>query len=127
MKIQKNLRPAVLFVLFCFLAGALWIGYLWYLEKQNTDEHVMTRLSKIIVLPEEIPTIATVTDKEKLNEQPFLAKAENGDKIIIYMQAKRAYLYRPAEHKIIDMTVVVQEGSQATSGSENIPVFQTNN
>lgn len=82
----------------------------------------MEALNKIIVLPNELPSIATVTDKEKLTEQPFFQMAENGDKVIIYSQNKRAYLFRPREQKIIDMTVIVTEDPHADS----TPTFQTN-
>lgn len=85
------------------------------------DEAAMESLSKIIVLPNGIPSIATVTDKEKLADQPFFQMAENGDKVIIYSQSKRAYLFRPHEQKIIDMTVIATEN--ANQGA--IPTFET--
>lgn len=109
-----------------FLVGAAFVGALsWtlYQEGQNrfSDEAIMEKLSRIIVLPEEVPSIATVTDVEKLKNEPFFAKAQNGDKVIVYSQAKRALLYRPSENKIIDITVI---GLEAPLGEE-IPVFQT--
>lgn len=65
------------------------------------------QMSKLVVLPEgEDPVLATVTDKEKLKDQPVFAKAENGDKILIYSNAKKAYLYRPGKNLIIDVVPV---------------------
>lgn len=75
----------------------------------------------MIVLPNEIPSMATVTDKEKLGDEPFFQAAENGDKVIIYSASKRAYLFRPREQKIIDMTVIVT----GTPATDPLPVFQT--
>jgi hypothetical protein len=68
-------------------------------EVKNTVEMV----SKVVALPEgEDPVVATVTDKEKLKDQAFFAKAENGDKVLIYGKAKRIYLFRPSESKLLE-------------------------
>lgn len=64
---------------------------------------ITAQIGKLMELPAgEEPTIATILDKEKLKDQPFYARSENGDKIIIYAQAKKAILYRPSTKKIID-------------------------
>jgi len=70
--------------------------------KQLTDQ-----LSKLVVLPtDEEPVVATVTDKEKLKDQPVFAKAENGDKIVIYAKAQKAYVYRPSLNVLVDVIPV---------------------
>ena len=52
---------------------------------------------------DEQPTIYTVEDKTKLAGQEFFAKAENGDKALIYSAAKIAILYRPSTKKVINV------------------------
>lgn len=88
--------------------------------KQLTD-----KLTKLVVLPEgEDPVVATVTDKEKLKDQPVFAKAENGDKIVIYAKAQKAYIYRPSTNILIDV-VPVNIGNQQiafTGVDENHPL-----
>ena len=73
---------------------------------------LVEKLSKLVVLPEgEEPVVATVTDKEKLKDQPVFAKAENGDKILIYAKAQKAYIYRVDKNLLIDV-VPVNIGNQ---------------
>ena len=75
-------------------------------------KELVAKLSKLVVLPEgEEPVVATVTDKEKLKDQPVFAKAENGDKILIYAKAQKAYIYRPATNLLVDV-VPVNIGNQ---------------
>ena len=74
---------------------------------QNEVKQLTDRLSKLIILPEdEEPTVATVLDKDKLKDQPFFAKAENGDKVVIFTKAAKAILYRPSANKIIEVTPI---------------------
>ena len=71
----------------------------------NEINDVVAKVSKIIILPEgEEPTIATVLDLEKVKDQPFFANAKIGDKVLIYLKAKKAFLYDPIANKIVEAT-----------------------
>ena len=76
------------------------------IAKEETAK-IVELVKKLVILPErEEPVMATVTDKEKLKDQPVFAKAENGDKILIYSIAQKAYIYRPSSNIIIDVVPV---------------------
>ncbi len=68
---------------------------------------ILDALSRVIELPHEKPSVVTITDREQLQNQPFFQKAVNGDKIIIFQEARRVILYRPSTGKIIDMVPLV--------------------
>jgi hypothetical protein len=76
------------------------------INPQEEDQKTMAQVNKLIELPAETPKIMTITNKDDYKDQPFLAKAENNDKLIIYTQAKKAILYRPSINKIVDVTFV---------------------
>src|SRR3989344_1300067 len=91
-----------------------------YLQKQEVS-NLEKMVGKLIDLPQgEDPTIATVSDKDKLSKQPFFAKAENGDKVLIYTKAKKAILYRPSSDKIIEVGPVTIGDSQSQEASPSI-------
>lgn len=112
---RRNRTLPIIFVLTVLLLLAAGLAFYFYYQYHNTpqekDTKEITELTKVIgvfvELPEdETPTLATVTDREKLSDQPFFRKAENGDKVLIYTNGGRAILYRPSTQKIVDMTTV---------------------
>lgn len=76
-------------------------------QSQKEVENLIDEIGKLIRLPQDdSPTVATVTDAEKLKSQPFFAEAQNGDKVLIYTNSKKIYLYRPSEKKIIEASII---------------------
>jgi len=78
------------------------------LEVQKEMDVLIKTIGKLIELPsDETPTVATISNKEKLKDQLFFAKAENGDKLIAFTKAMQAILYRPSTNKIINVAPIV--------------------
>lgn len=90
---------------------------------ENEVNTLVVRVSKIIELPKgETPTVATVSDKSKLTSQAFFLKAENGDKVLIYNTAKKAYLYRPNTNKMIEVSSLsISPNTLGASDSASLP------
>lgn len=85
-------------------------------QSVSSDKEVqdlVNAVGKIMDLPEgETPTVATVADKTRLADQAFFAKSQNGDKVLIYADARKAILYRPSTGKIIEIAPVnIQDAS----------------
>jgi len=77
-------------------------------DKQNElIQQTISAVSKLIALPAgEQPTVATISDPEKLKSQPFFASSVIGDKVLVYQGAKKAILYRPSENKIMEVSSI---------------------
>lgn len=79
---------------------------------------LVAKVGKLIDLPPtEEPTIATVSDAGKLKEQPFFAKAKNGDKILVFSSAKLVVLYDPTVNKVVNMGPLTLTSPVATSSA----------
>lgn len=84
---------------------------------------MVSEVGKLIVLPSgETPTIATVTDITKLKSQPFFQNAKNGDKVLIYANAKEAILYDPVLKKVLNVAPLnIGTSSAQTASPSSLP------
>jgi hypothetical protein len=89
-------------------------------EVQNEDEikALVEEISKFMLLPDETPILATVSDLTQVQNQEFFKNAQNEDKVLIFQNAKKAILYRPSEKKIIEVGFVSQDSEGQVSGIE---------
>jgi len=70
---------------------------------QEKTDRVVEKVGKIYALPSEKPTVADITDKNKLKDQAFFKDAENGDFLLIFSETKLAIIYREASNKLINV------------------------
>lgn len=107
---QKNNLILSSAVLMAVIFGATAL-YFWNEVKKDPQraaqeeiEDTLARVSRLMVLPEgETPTVATVTDPERLKDQPFFVNAKAGYKVLIYTNARKAILYDPVADKIVEV------------------------
>jgi hypothetical protein len=111
---SRSLTIIVAFGIILFVAiGVAIYFYMQYRQSadlltksaQSGDQQVLiSEVGKLIVLPtEEQPTVATVSNVNKLRTQSFFEHARNGDKVLIYTKAQEAILYDPYANKIVEV------------------------
>lgn len=117
-------------ILIISLAGILggFLFYNNYQKQKNTaggeaEIGSLTKsVGKLIELPtNETPQLATVSDITKLKDQAFFAKAQNGDKVLIFIKAKKAIIYRPSINRIIEVAFYTPPAAQASPSASATP------
>ena len=82
-------------------------------EAEKETNKLLSSLGSLMELPQgETPTVATISDKEKLNGQAFFSNAQNGDILFAYTTSMKAILYRPSTNKIINVAPISINQSQ---------------
>lgn len=121
---KSNKAIVVLLGLLVLLAaGAAYLFMQVSALKQDPDalarkeaEEMVKVVGKLILLPQdELPTVATVSDPTKLAGQAFFAKAKVGDKVLLYPNARKAYLYDPAANRVLEVAPINLGDTAATN------------
>jgi len=75
---------------------------------------LLKEIQKVMELPSsKEPSLATVSDADKLKNQALFANAKNGDKLLIFADVRKAILYRPSTKKIVDVAILTAPASQS--------------
>jgi len=124
-------RNIFFFVILLVIGGLVATTAYFYNEyqkvKKNPDlvsqeeiKSVIGDINRFMELPkDEQPTLATITDKEKLKDQDFFKNAQNGDKVLIYTKAKKAILYRPSTGKVIEFAPLILGATEGATPSQS--------
>ncbi len=94
-------------------------------QAQEDIQSLVEEVGKLILLPDEAPTVATVTDPTQLQGQPFFVNAKMGDKVLIYAAARKAVLYSPSEKRIVEVApLIIGEAPAANTPATETPAAQ---
>ena len=92
---------ATLAVVVLAVATTLLVVYLWPTKEPLTNQEIVNIINKSLSISGEAnPAVLTVEDKSKAT-QPFLEQAQNGDKVVLYYNARKAVVFRPSEERIV--------------------------
>ncbi len=91
-------------------------------EQQKQEKEIkalVAQVSKLMVLPEgELPQVAEIKDAAlAAKEQPFYTGAQNGDKVLVYVNARKAIVYSPSRDMIVNAGPILGD-SEATATPE---------
>lgn len=129
---SKRLSPTIILsIIVVILIVVVGVLFWKYQQAKTTDTakatsaRIIQKVSKLYMVPEdEEPTVAQIQDKEKLDNQEFFKKSENGDYLLIYQKAKVAIVYREKTNKLVNVGPVSignqeqQEQQGQTAGAQ---------
>jgi hypothetical protein len=135
---QKVLKPKILIPIIVIVAIIAIIGIvagIYFFNQYQKAQKLLTnpkqasvqevqglvnKIGLLIELPSgEVPRVATVSDAAKLKTQSFFKNAQNGDRVLIYSQNKKAIIYRPSTNKIIEVGNLNIEADAASNTNQN--------
>ena len=133
---EKIPIKVIILVVFILTLGAAFYFYQKYQSAKKSlqdarqpaqldKEKLIKEVGKLIELPKEEATVAVISDREKLKDQPFFQNAKNGDKVLIFTNAKKAILYRPSSNKIIEVAPINLGSPSASMQSDNSTISPT--
>jgi len=79
---------------------------------------IVAKVGRLMFLPNEEASLATILHPENLQDQPFFVNAKKGDKVLIFSISKKAILYDPVADKIIDIGPIILADPPATSTNQ---------
>ncbi len=107
-------------VIFSLYVGAfrLWHGfYPWSSDEDKAKVELASTVSaasKLMVLPQGEPIMATVVDASVLkSQQQFFNNAEDGDQLLIFPDSAQAIIYSPSRNRIVNVGPIQYGGDQA--------------
>lgn len=91
----------------------------------NAVAQIVAEVEKQYLLPEgETPTLAIITNLEELKGQEFFVKAQVGDAVLIYIEAKKGILWRPSTHQVVEVgPVSIKTPEQVTEAANTTPTL----
>lgn len=127
--LKYNLIPSLI------VGSLIGVGLSGYLSYQYYQTHILAdsaatktvlskeemkrlvdEIGKIAKLPQrEDPSVATVTDINKLKDQPVFAESKNGDRVLVYTNAKKVFLYDPISKKIVNIAPLTAGNAQVAN------------
>jgi hypothetical protein len=74
-------------------------------ERENDALYV--KVKRLVALPDEKPVVRTVSAADKVKNEPFYARAQVGDKVLVFSQ--QAILYSPSLDRVMEIGNVLDD------------------
>lgn len=124
--VNKKFATSNMILIVVVVTSLCFGGYFYYQYKQlkknpNAEakkeaDDLLSKVAQIYLIPiGEEPTVATVSDPNALKNQSFFTQSQKGDKVLIFVKAGRAVLYRPSIDKIIETAPINNSKNDKTT------------
>ena len=136
----KSLRKKIIIagIIIVLIAGAFfyWKTYTStdaykQANKEKINKEMIVKVSKLMMAPEEVPTVFEVSNADTLKgNQAFFKDVSNGDYLLVYSIAAKAVIYNPSKNIIVNVGPLSygqqpQAQNQVPQNSGTPPVTQT--
>jgi hypothetical protein len=131
---RKFIKLILLIISYAVVAGVVWI-YSSKMQQSPTYQQeqaqkqvktLVEKVGKLVVLPEsETPQVAVIQDVDSLKKtQEFFIDAQNGDRILVYPKARKAFIYRESSNKIINVALNIGADNTPQATTQAKPVVE---
>jgi len=111
-----GIKPIHFIILLLLLFGG--IAFYFYDKYQKAEnllgesivaenQKAIDEVASLVEVPPGTPRVTTIEDAGQFAGQEFFSRAQNGDKVLVYVQAQKAILYRPSTGKIIEIAPII--------------------
>lgn len=110
---SKSLRKKIIVagIIIVLIAGAsfYWKTYTStdaykQANKEKINKEMIVKVSKLMMAPEEVPTVFEVSNADTLKgNQAFFKDVSNGDYLLVYSTAAKAVIYSPSKNIIVNV------------------------
>jgi hypothetical protein len=74
--------------------------------QQSEEKQTIDKIAKLLRLPNENPIVTTVYNEKDFENNNLFRTVKKGDKILLYINAKQAIIYRPSTNQVIEVVPV---------------------
>ncbi len=94
--------------MYALVMGAVYKNQMAAKKKAQTKEEQQTvdKIAKLLRLPNETPIFTTVYNEKDFENNNLFRTVKKGDKILLYINAKQAIIYRPSTNQVIEVVPV---------------------
>lgn len=73
---------------------------------EKEEQQTVNKIAKLLRLPNEKPIFTTVYNEKDFENNNLFRVVKKGDKILLYINAKQAIIYRPSTNQVIEVLPV---------------------
>lgn len=103
-----TLITIALVAIYTLIMGMIYKNQMASKKKAQAKEQLQTvdKIGKLLRLPNETPIFTTVYNEKDFENNNLFRAVKKGDKILLFINAKQAIIYRPSSNQVIEVLPV---------------------